>query len=673
MTREALLSNLLAWSLQVLSIVLVGGALPSLLRIRTPGVRHSYWRALLLICLLLPVLQPWQGAASGSFKVVSPDGLLTGAPPSSSSVLPQGRGVASFWLAMSSGPRMNVIVLLIAAGIVIRLAWLVLGLLRLRRLRRSGEPPPSDMPELVEPFTTVGADVRYVEGLRQPVTFGVRRAVVLLPRRLRTQPQAVQRAVFVHELWHIQRRDWLWVVAEEALRAVLWFHPAIHWLVARVQSSREEVVDELTVLTTNARRSYLEALLVFADEPPVFPAAPFARRRHLFERMLLISREAVMSSRRIVASCALMSAIVCAGAWGGVSAFPLRAPDQQVAAQAQPRDLRPGEPRPASARETELRTALNTGAQNLATYTELARLQESRGATKEAEATLLAARSAYAGDVSVTMALAGFYLRSGRFAQAVESVEQAAAMQPNDPQAQHTVATFYEEKVRKDTALPADERIRYIRAGIEAEDRALSLTPDYRDALVIKNILLRHQANTESNPAARAQLLAEADQLRARAIALQPMPSAASRTGQGAPGAPPPPPPPPPPSSPGSTAPTVGAPPPPPPPPPDPSRMIDGQMPVRVGGAVKPPTKIRNVSPVYPAEAQAAGVQGVVIIEAVVDSAGLVRETRVLRPVPGLDQAAIDAVSQWQFTPTQMNGVAVPVIITVTVNFTLQP
>jgi protein TonB len=105
------------------------------------------------------------------------------------------------------------------------------------------------------------------------------------------------------------------------------------------------------------------------------------------------------------------------------------------------------------------------------------------------------------------------------------------------------------------------------------------------------------------------------------------------------------------------------APPPPPPPP---------QAPVRVGGQIKPPTKTRDVKPIYPPIAQSARVQGVVIIEATIGVDGRVKEAKVLRGQPLLDQAALDAVKQWQFTPTLLNNVPVPVIMTVTVNFTLQ-
>jgi TonB family protein len=92
---------------------------------------------------------------------------------------------------------------------------------------------------------------------------------------------------------------------------------------------------------------------------------------------------------------------------------------------------------------------------------------------------------------------------------------------------------------------------------------------------------------------------------------------------------------------------------------------------VRIGGNVKPPSKIHNVDPIYPREAKAAKVQGLVIIEAIIDTQGNVTDARVLRGVQLLDGPALDAVRQWQFTPTLMNGVPIAVAMTVTVNFKL--
>ena len=122
-----------------------------------------------------------------------------------------------------------VVVVVLASGIVVRLAWLAAGLVRLRRLRRIGLPAPDAFSDLV----AAGADVRYVDHVGQPVTFGIRHPVVLLPSTLRALPEPVQHAVLAHELWHVRRRDWAWVVVEEALRATLWFHPAIWWLISR--------------------------------------------------------------------------------------------------------------------------------------------------------------------------------------------------------------------------------------------------------------------------------------------------------------------------------------------------------------------------------------------------------------------------------------------------------
>ena len=93
---------------------------------------------------------------------------------------------------------------------------------------------------------------------------------------------------------------------------------------------------------------------------------------------------------------------------------------------------------------------------------------------------------------------------------------------------------------------------------------------------------------------------------------------------------------------------------------------------MRVGGAIRQPTKLKDARPVYPAIAQSARVQGVVIIEATIGPDGRVQDAKVLRSIPLLDAAALDAVKQWVYSPTTLNGVPVPVIMTVTVNFTLQ-
>ncbi len=92
---------------------------------------------------------------------------------------------------------------------------------------------------------------------------------------------------------------------------------------------------------------------------------------------------------------------------------------------------------------------------------------------------------------------------------------------------------------------------------------------------------------------------------------------------------------------------------------------------VRVGGQIKEPKKLKNINPTYPDIAKQARVQGVVILECTISPQGKVTDVKVLRGIPLLDAAAIEAVKQWVYSPTLLNGVPVPVIMTVTVNFRL--
>lgn len=107
----------------------------------------------------------------------------------------------------------------------------------------------------------------------------------------------------------------------------------------------------------------------------------------------------------------------------------------------------------------------------------------------------------------------------------------------------------------------------------------------------------------------------------------------------------------------------------PPPPPPPVEKQVRT---VRSGVQVVPPAKIRDAAPVYPAIAQSARVSGVVIIQATIGVDGAVVDATVLRSVPLLDQAALEAVRQWRYTPSRLNGEPVAVVMTVTVNFQLR-
>jgi protein TonB len=92
---------------------------------------------------------------------------------------------------------------------------------------------------------------------------------------------------------------------------------------------------------------------------------------------------------------------------------------------------------------------------------------------------------------------------------------------------------------------------------------------------------------------------------------------------------------------------------------------------VRLGPGIDPPRKIKDVKAIYPAGSLSGRLRGTVVIEATIGTDGKVYDARVVRSIAGLDQAALDAVRQWEFEPARLNGAAVAVIMTVTVSFAI--
>ena len=154
-------------------------------------------------------------------------------------------------------------------------------------------------------------------------------------------------------------------------------------------------------------------------------------------------------------------------------------------------------------------------------YFALARIYEDAGRYEEAEAALLKARDSSPEDVTVYVQLSSFYNRQGQFDKTIEALSKAAEIKPNDPQGHQLVATYYWEKAFKDHTLNPKVKKDYIMKGIEATDRALKLNPDYAEALTYKNILMRMQANMETDLGKRAELIKQADEIKNRAMELQ--------------------------------------------------------------------------------------------------------------------------------------------------------
>ena len=97
------------------------------------------------------------------------------------------------------------------------------------------------------------------------------------------------------------------------------------------------------------------------------------------------------------------------------------------------------------------------------------------------------------------------------------------------------------------------------------------------------------------------------------------------------------------------------------------------RWPMKVGGGVRPPQKVYTPQPVYTEEARLGRVQGVVILEAIIDEEGLVQQVKVLKGLPmGLSESAVETAGQWKFKPATLDGQPVPVYFNLTVRFSLQ-
>jgi tetratricopeptide (TPR) repeat protein len=150
-------------------------------------------------------------------------------------------------------------------------------------------------------------------------------------------------------------------------------------------------------------------------------------------------------------------------------------------------------------------------------YIVLARLYEDAAEYEEAERILQWARQVQPDDPNVYMQLASFYNRQGEFEQTIEALELRAAREPDNPEAFFTIATYYWDNASRNFRLLEDEKMENVKRGLDAVDKALAIRPDYMEALVYKGLLLRVQANLESDYPTQQALIKQADALRDQA------------------------------------------------------------------------------------------------------------------------------------------------------------
>jgi TonB family protein len=604
MTPVLLLDDVLIWSAQVCILVTVGAL--AALTLTHPRGRLVFWQGILAISLLLPAVQPWTRRLPGDASGISID-TRTPVIPSA----PSERG--SFrW-------RPEYLLGLLMAGSALRAMWLAAGLLRLRRYRRFAL-------ESDAPIEFRGPKVRWFvsDAIAGPVTYGWLRPAILLPKRIsRLQPD-LREAIALHELIHVGRRDWLFVLAEELIRTPFWFHPAIWFVLSRIQLAREQVVDMEVIRLTSDRTRYLEALVAVAAQrlqPDVAPAPLFLKKRQLAVRVAAVLKETPMSKSRLIACFMSACSAVFIAARLAVWLLPLQSPAQSVpeshgffVADGPGISVDPGAK--LMHREPVLYPA---GGKSTGTVVVEATL-DSKGEVSDAR---ILSGPDDLRKAALQSVLKWHYDTEPKPPSTVQvSIQFGQAPVVSAPPAAVTVPQ------PRSVAPPAQvvprlKSIQFTRVPSDLEQKIREGLP----------VTVGDRVPTDAIESLRSYLAGIDEHLKLSAA---------------------------PASSDGSMV----------------SLYVDlADTPpqrIRIGGNVQAANLIKKVTPIYPPEAKAAGLEGTVRLTVTIGKDGTVQNVEVASGDPMLSPVAVEGVKQWEYKPTLLNGQPVEVITQVDVNFTLQ-
>jgi TonB family protein len=618
------LHNLIAWGLQVGVVVVIAESGAAVLRLRVPKAKLLYWQLTLAICLVLPFIRTWK-----QDTIILTNDVAAHAP-----IAAQVQ-VAPVWSISIE----TTVIYLLALGSLARLGWLLAGFIRMGRFRRRSVSLPE------QPQWGVKADLRASSEVTSPVTFGFLNPVILLPKGFSDMDQSHRDAILCHEFLHVSRHDWLFTVGEELIRAVLWFHPAIWWVLGEIQLAREQTVDLEAIEITRSRDSYVDALLTIAGagpQPDLVPAPLFLRRRHLKQRVLSIFKEVRMSRMQAISAFAASLILLAASSWLVTGVIPLYGAPQVtsdapgVAVETNGATLMhrsavayPGD---AAARRIEGTVTVQVKVDDKGNVSdasvvsgpdELRKVvlqsvlnwhftRDAANSTRQVAVTfqLPNAASVPSPVPSVRAVTPPSGVARGGFAAGPSTVKTIEIRGLSDPQRQELLALL---PVHEGDAFTPD-----------VLNKVGSVVRSYDEHLRI--------LTTRSGPGEVSLVI----------------------------------------SAPETPASELAPPPPPPPPPPAPNGANVNVQPMqRIGSAVQAAKLVSQPKPVYPPLAKAARVQGTVSFDAVIGTDGRVANLTLLSGPPLLVEAAMTAVQQWVYQPTLLNGNPVSVVTNVDVNFTL--
>jgi bla regulator protein BlaR1 len=229
----------------------------ALLRNAQPGQRYLLACSALLLCLLWPALELWQGlheAHATAGKAVETARLL-------------GVGSATadaHWLGMLQSRLAWIVVAWAACALALALR-MALGLFWINRVARHNAPDRHWQRKLDQLALQIGVTravrLRVVDCLASPVTAGWWRPVVLVPASLLSgMPPDLLEALLAHEMAHVKRFDYLVNLGQNVVETLLFYHPAVWWISHRVRVEREQIADDIAARALGEPRRLARAL-----------------------------------------------------------------------------------------------------------------------------------------------------------------------------------------------------------------------------------------------------------------------------------------------------------------------------------------------------------------------------------------------------------------------------
>lgn len=634
MTAELLIRNAAVFSLQIAALIAVAAVLMAALRIRSPQPRVRIWHALLAGCLLMPALTRWQSEPPATDGTVSATSAAAGVIRTNDD---SARKLSwPFSVAES-------LLLLLGTGFAVRVAMLLIAVRRLRAMSRRARLvwPIPDSIERAQQAAGAHPMFCWSDEVAGPVTFGYRQPVVLLPARFTELTPAEQTSVALHEALHVRRCDWLYTAAEEVIRALLWFHPAIWFALNRIQLAREQAVDQMVVRAMRGSDEYVDALLKIAAaqiEPDLAPAPLFLKKQHLRERVITIVKGANMSAKRLAISILTLIVALPTTAFVIATYLPLRAAAQST---------------PADSAGVEVKTGPFKVLHRTAVQYPIEARDTGQEGTVIVGVTL--DRNGEVTDARVVSSTGPDSLRRAALSSVLgwhfstEPVEIAPGNRRPTPSSFEIAIGFHPSQAP--TPGPADPAAVAAAPNWTIDKLDLSRVPDELRSKVEEAITLR-----EGQPIRQQDI--EQQRANVRKVDSH-LTLAAGRRG------------------------------------PDPNKVTltvlvrtppvstEGMVPspstpatperIRVGGNVQAVNLIDKVTPLYPPDAKAARIQGVVKFQAIIGKDGHIVDLQLLSGHPLLAQSAMDAVRQWVYKPTLLNGNPVEVVTQIDVNYTLAP